>query len=265
MQREIEEKLLFLIQLWYDTFMLHEDEFGEVIAVYKELRAEGVVFPRREAAHQFLIDFAGRKSPIFEGIEGDRVYEEPAKTLNPSNLYAVKADDPCGGQTTQTRVVDTFPAAFTVDDAPAVERALFHFEELLAAAVEPAELGNAVFIELCAKLRSFAEDARRLLVEPMTSPRVLVVIKELYPRAKKAIREYEDRLEGVTLAPNSGTAPVHSVDLLEMDEAPAAADGTAEVDLLALDLCSLSLPSAAPSAIAQQKHLEDFFGSIQSR
>jgi hypothetical protein len=66
---------LFLIQLWFDTFMLHEDEFKEIMGVYKTLRKEGVVFPARDPKSKDYIKFEGRKSPIFEAIENNRIYE----------------------------------------------------------------------------------------------------------------------------------------------------------------------------------------------
>lgn len=34
-QEEIENRLLFLVQLWFDTFMLHEDMFKPIINIYK--------------------------------------------------------------------------------------------------------------------------------------------------------------------------------------------------------------------------------------
>lgn len=79
LQQDIEDKLLYLIQLWYDTFMMHEDEFKEIIALYKQLRKEGVVFPPRDPSEKFMIQFKGTTSPIFETIEENKVYEEPTK------------------------------------------------------------------------------------------------------------------------------------------------------------------------------------------
>lgn len=46
-QDEIENWLLYLIQLWYDTFMMRYDEFKNIIEVYHKLRKEGVLFPLR--------------------------------------------------------------------------------------------------------------------------------------------------------------------------------------------------------------------------
>lgn len=43
--------------------------------VYRQLRKEGVLFPKRETKNQFLIKFEGKKSPIFETIEGNNIYE----------------------------------------------------------------------------------------------------------------------------------------------------------------------------------------------
>lgn len=50
--------------------MLHESDFKEIIAVYKELRKDGVIFPMRDPKSKFFIDFKGKKSPIFDTIEG---------------------------------------------------------------------------------------------------------------------------------------------------------------------------------------------------
>lgn len=72
---------MFLVQLWFDTFMLHEDQFKAIISVYKQLRQDGVVFPIRDPNSEHFIDFKGKKSPIFESIEGGRIYEEPNKEL----------------------------------------------------------------------------------------------------------------------------------------------------------------------------------------
>ena len=41
-QRQIEQILLYFVQLCYDTFMLYEDQYKGIIGVYKLLRSEGV-------------------------------------------------------------------------------------------------------------------------------------------------------------------------------------------------------------------------------
>lgn len=70
--------------------MLHEEEFKDIMGVYKQLRKEGVIFPARDPRSQHFIQFEGKKSPIFETIESNHIYEEPGKTLNPRRVYKVK-------------------------------------------------------------------------------------------------------------------------------------------------------------------------------
>lgn len=62
--------------------MCHEDEYKAIIKVYKQLRQDGVIFPMRDPNNQFLINFDGKKSPIFETIENGFIYEEPTKKLS---------------------------------------------------------------------------------------------------------------------------------------------------------------------------------------
>lgn len=69
--------------------MLHENEYKEIIKVYKDLRLEGVLFPMRDPQCQFFINFNGKKSPIFETIEGKNIYEEPNKFIS-KNKFKVK-------------------------------------------------------------------------------------------------------------------------------------------------------------------------------
>ena len=80
-QNEIENRLLFFIQLWFDTFMIYYKNFKNIIDVYHKLRKEGVIFPLRNSRHQNFIKFKGQKSPIFESIENGLIYEEPNKLL----------------------------------------------------------------------------------------------------------------------------------------------------------------------------------------
>jgi hypothetical protein len=46
---KIEAKVLYLIQLWYDAFILDESVYNNIIDNYKILRKEGVIFPPRSA------------------------------------------------------------------------------------------------------------------------------------------------------------------------------------------------------------------------
>jgi len=89
LQKKVEDRLLFLIQLWFDTFMLHQEDFKPIIEVYNTLWKEGVVFPNRDPKSQFFINFKGKKSPIFDSIEGNFIYEEPTKVISKRN-YTVK-------------------------------------------------------------------------------------------------------------------------------------------------------------------------------
>ncbi len=68
--------------------MMHESEYKSIIEVYKLLRKEGVIFPLRDPKNQFLINFSGKKSPIFETIECGNIYEEPNKQLT-KKIYKV--------------------------------------------------------------------------------------------------------------------------------------------------------------------------------
>jgi hypothetical protein len=81
-QNEIENRLLFLIQVWYDTFMLYNKEFFNILNVYKTLRKEGVIFPLRDPKNKDFIKFNGEKSPIFDNLDNNGfMYEEPNKLL----------------------------------------------------------------------------------------------------------------------------------------------------------------------------------------
>jgi len=66
---QIEKKVLYLIQLWYDTFMMHEAEFPFIMENYKTLRKEGIKFPDRDPSEIHMINFSGQKSPIFNVLE----------------------------------------------------------------------------------------------------------------------------------------------------------------------------------------------------
>ena len=44
---KIEAKVLYLVQLWYDAFMLEEAVYDNIVGTYKTLRKENVLFPPR--------------------------------------------------------------------------------------------------------------------------------------------------------------------------------------------------------------------------
>ncbi len=60
---KIRTKVLYLIQLWYDAFMLDESVYNNIIDTYKTLRKENVLFPPRSANEKNLL-FVQTSSPI---------------------------------------------------------------------------------------------------------------------------------------------------------------------------------------------------------
>eukprot|EP01017_Pseudomicrothorax_dubius_P007728 TRINITY_DN1243_c0_g1_i3.p1 TRINITY_DN1243_c0_g1~~TRINITY_DN1243_c0_g1_i3.p1 ORF type:complete len:608 (-),score=191.45 TRINITY_DN1243_c0_g1_i3:175-1998(-) len=84
---EIENKVLGLIQLWADTFMMHEDEFHEIMECYRLLRKEGIKFPPRDKNEKFMIQFKGTTSPIFEYLEN---MPDVIKNQQPESSYSKK-------------------------------------------------------------------------------------------------------------------------------------------------------------------------------
>ncbi len=64
-----ELKVLYLIQLWSDTFMMYEDTFPQFLAAYRLLRKEGVKFPERDPATRFMLSSMGLDSPMFDYLE----------------------------------------------------------------------------------------------------------------------------------------------------------------------------------------------------
>ena len=64
----IESKILYLIQLWYDAFILEESKYPYIINNYKILRKENVIFPPRNTNEKSLLAIQ-TESPIFDNIE----------------------------------------------------------------------------------------------------------------------------------------------------------------------------------------------------
>lgn len=60
--------MLYLIQLWYDAFILEESVYDNIIDNYKVLRKENVLFPPRSANEKNII-FVKTESPILQNIE----------------------------------------------------------------------------------------------------------------------------------------------------------------------------------------------------
>ena len=72
----IESKILYLIQLWYDAFILEESKYPYIINNYKTLRKENVIFPPRNVNEKSLLAIQ-TESPIFDNIEtiAGKVYD----------------------------------------------------------------------------------------------------------------------------------------------------------------------------------------------
>lgn len=82
-----ENKALYLIQLWADTFMMHQDKFSGVHECYRLLRLERVEFPEREANERLLMEnLKGIDSPMFDFVE------QLAGKSKPKNLEEVKKE-----------------------------------------------------------------------------------------------------------------------------------------------------------------------------
>ena len=64
--RKVEDRVLGLIQLWADTFMMQEDAYPAYMRIYRELRKDGLKFPPRDPNERFMIKFEGEPSPAFE-------------------------------------------------------------------------------------------------------------------------------------------------------------------------------------------------------
>eukprot|EP00361_Fabrea_salina_P005247 CAMPEP_0202435656 /NCGR_PEP_ID=MMETSP1345-20130828/20878_1 /ASSEMBLY_ACC=CAM_ASM_000843 /TAXON_ID=342563 /ORGANISM="Fabrea Fabrea salina" /LENGTH=449 /DNA_ID=CAMNT_0049048747 /DNA_START=315 /DNA_END=1661 /DNA_ORIENTATION=- len=77
--REIENRVLALVQLWADTFMMHEDKYPCFMRTYRELRKESLPFPKRDPNERFMIKFEGEPSPAFELAEMEgQFHSEPS-------------------------------------------------------------------------------------------------------------------------------------------------------------------------------------------
>lgn len=88
-QRSIEDKLLFLIQIWADTFMLHEEEYKPLMSCYRKLRKEGVAFPERKIEHKGFVKFDGKPSPVYDVLEEGGACD-PKSAVNFKTSYTVK-------------------------------------------------------------------------------------------------------------------------------------------------------------------------------
>lgn len=66
---KIEEVLLYLIQLWADTFMMMEDDYPGFQVAYRQLRFENVKFPMRDPNARVMMGNLVKDSPMFDYVE----------------------------------------------------------------------------------------------------------------------------------------------------------------------------------------------------
>ena len=67
--RPIEDRVLGMLQLWADTFMMQEDKYPLFMSTYRDLRKEGIQFPPRDPNERYMIKYDGEASPAFELAE----------------------------------------------------------------------------------------------------------------------------------------------------------------------------------------------------
>jgi len=96
---QVEDKILYLIQLWADTFMMHQEEFKNIHEAYRTLRKEGVKFPERDPNERFMMNFQGTISPVFLAMDENYIVPsnnqggpvpEPKKETYQGSKYNVK-------------------------------------------------------------------------------------------------------------------------------------------------------------------------------
>jgi hypothetical protein len=71
LKADAEDKALYLLQLWADTFMMHQAEFRNIHDAYRNLRKDSIMFPERDPNQKFMINFQGQVSPVFLAMEGN--------------------------------------------------------------------------------------------------------------------------------------------------------------------------------------------------
>ena len=65
-----EQKALYLLQLWADTFMMEQEKYPGFHANYRQLRKEGVQFPARDPNERLMMEgIATVESPMFDFVE----------------------------------------------------------------------------------------------------------------------------------------------------------------------------------------------------
>lgn len=152
--REVEDKVLGMVQLWADTFMMQEDKYPVFQAIYRDLRKEGVKFPPRDPNERYMIKYEGEASPAFE------LAEMEARGVSQSGVIpGGKADTPTRNPSVPSR--PHFP-----NSAPAVDDESGEEPRLLPSDIETIQTIFPIFEESLRTVRSLkdlqADEARSL-------------------------------------------------------------------------------------------------------
>uniref|UniRef100_A0A0G4I5P5 VHS domain-containing protein n=1 Tax=Chromera velia CCMP2878 TaxID=1169474 RepID=A0A0G4I5P5_9ALVE len=87
--RPIHEKILSLIQLWHDSFMLEERRCAGILNAYRRLKAEGVDFPHRDIKQRFMVKGAER-SPAFDQNLQSHIKPSAAQPLSKAQVETLR-------------------------------------------------------------------------------------------------------------------------------------------------------------------------------
>ncbi|CDI85865.1 hypothetical protein, conserved [Eimeria praecox] len=62
---KLKRKVLFMFQLWHDSFVLQQDRCPAIFSMYRKLRSKGVEFPQVDRSQKYLVKNA-EESPAFD-------------------------------------------------------------------------------------------------------------------------------------------------------------------------------------------------------
>lgn len=67
MREKLQDQGLYLLQLWADAFMMYQDTYPGFHKYYRELKFEGIKFPKRDINEETIMEnFSGISSPMFD-------------------------------------------------------------------------------------------------------------------------------------------------------------------------------------------------------
>ena len=132
--RGVEDRVLALVQLWADTFMMQEDAYPAFMRAYRELRKEGLKFPPRDPNERFMIKFEGEPSPAFElaDMEQNTVKVEARESRDGRKIRENRGESRGQAQEEEPRLLES--------DVTALKEGLEALEDLLCSARDVREL-----------------------------------------------------------------------------------------------------------------------------